>query len=680
MKIAAILTAFTLAAGAAFGQMTVVNGASFDPNQPMAPGSFATVFGQNLCGQTAAGNWIAPGQLPTSLGNCSVTVNGTAAMMQYVSPGQINLIVPQNMGPGTANIVVNNGSQIMNGSMTIGQSGPGTFAMNGMGVGEGAMLNGMIWQPGPFSTTTNGQPTAIAMYVTGLDLSSTPTVSIGGMPASVMWFGNAPGYAGLQQINVSLPSGAAGVGRVPVTVTSNGQTSNVTFMQVLPTTAMMQGMPGWGAGMMIGDNMARGHELSYMAFTSASNSALVTDENDDVVRVISLDSGSTTATITLPSGSQAHVIAVNPAGTLAAVALSAKASVALIDLSQKQVVSVIGTGNYPSHLAFSGSNLLVANEASGTVSVIDTNAKIVVQTVTVGLGPSGIAATANQAVVANMQAGTVSMINLANYAVSNVTLPAGTRPYEVAISTAANKALISTPMSNGFLVLDLGTGAVTPVDTSVWNAMGPGAVVTNGNLAFIANMMTASITVVDLAGGKVVKTFTVDPGPRALAVNTAKNQLLVLAEGTGTLDVVDLGSYSITTRLDAGGTERQGNWPLASISSMAPNTAAAGATLALTITGTNLQGVTGLEFDLTGAQSGGPGGGMMGGGGMGQGMGTEDPNIKVSNVQVNSAGTQITVSVQILSAAAAGTRQVRLETDHGEVMGPMFSSFFTVTR
>ena len=126
------------------------------------------------------------------------------------------------------------------------------FAMNGMGVGEGALLNGMTWQPGPFSTTTNGQATAVAMYVTGLDPSSTPVVSIGGMPAGVMWYGNAPGYAGLQQINVSLPAGVAGAGRVPVTVTSNGQTSNVTFMEVLATTSMMQGMPGWGSGLMAG--------------------------------------------------------------------------------------------------------------------------------------------------------------------------------------------------------------------------------------------------------------------------------------------------------------------------------------------------------------------------------------------------------------------------------------------
>jgi uncharacterized protein (TIGR03437 family) len=666
----------------AFGQMVAVNGASFDAAQPMAPGSFASIFGQNLCSQTAAGGWIAPGQLPTNLGNCSVTVNGTMAMLQYVSDGQINFIVPPNIGPGTAGIAVNNGSQVVNGSMTIGPAGPGIFTMTGMGVGEGAMLNGMTYQLGPFSTITNDKPTVTAMYVTGLDLSSKPTVSVGGMPGDVMWWGNAPGYAGLQQINVGFPSGVAGAGRVPVTVTSGGVTSNVTFMEILPTTSMMQGMPGWGPGMMVGDNTPRGHELSYMAFSPSNNTALVTDENDDVVRVISLNSNTTTATITLPSGSQAHAIAVSADGTLAAVALSAKASIALIDLSQQTVAAVIGTGYYPSHLAFSGSNLLVTNEAGGSVSVIDTGARTVVQTVPVGLGPSGIAATPSLAVVANMQAGTISLVSMADYSVSNIALPAGTRPYEVAVSAAGNKALISTPMSDGFLILDLGTRAVTTVDTSVWNAMGPGAIVTNGSLAFIANMMTASVTAVDLAAGQVIKTFPVDPGPRALAVNAAKNQLLVLAEGTGTLDVVDLSSYAIAARLNAGDTERVGNWTLPLISSVTPNAAAPDSSFTLTIAGANLQAVKDIEFHIAGYGSGmggGMGGGMMGGGGSGLGIGSEDPNIKVSNVQANAAGTQVTAWVHILSSAAAGTRQIRLETGQAEVMGMMSGTLFTVT-
>jgi hypothetical protein len=60
-------------------------------------------------------------------------------------------------------------------------------------------------------------------------------------------------------------------------------------MEILPTTTMMQGVPGWGSGMMVADNTRRGREVSYVAFNAAGNSALVTDENDDVVRVISLE-------------------------------------------------------------------------------------------------------------------------------------------------------------------------------------------------------------------------------------------------------------------------------------------------------------------------------------------------------------------------------------------------------
>jgi uncharacterized protein (TIGR03437 family) len=666
-----------LATSQILAQMTVVNGASFDPSQPVAPGSFAAVFGGNLCSQTMAGGWIAPGQLPTMLGGCSLAVNGIPAMLQYVSQGQINFVMPDGVGSGQATVTVNNGPQMMSGTLTAGAAGPGIFALNGMGMGEGAMLNATMWQMEPFSTTTTGQPTYVAVYATGLDLSTKPTVTIGGMPVDVLWSGDAPGYVGLQQINIMLPAGSAGAGRVPVIVTSSGQNSNVTFMHVLPTTAMMQGMPGWGKGMMVGEDMPRAHELSYLTFNASNNTVLVTDENDDVVRVISPVSGATTATITLPAGSQAHAIAVNSAGTLAAVGLSAKAAIALIDLTQNKLMSVIGTGYYPSRMAFSGSNLLVTNGASETVTVIDSNSGTITQTVNAGLGACGIAADGNTAVVANMQAGSISIVNLSNYSVSTIALPAGSRPHEVAISSQSNKAVITTPMSNGFLILDLGTNALTQVGTSTWNGMGPGAVALDGSNVYIANQMTASVTVADLASGAVVKTFPVDPGPMALAVDPATNQLFVLAEGTGTLDVVDLASDGIVSRIDAGSTERQGQFTMPLISSITPDTASAGSSFTLTIAGSGFQNVHGIEFTLTGA---GASGGMMGGGGMGSGMGQGDANIKVSNVQVNSAGTQITASIQILAAATTGTRQIRLETDYAEVMGMMTGSLFTITK
>jgi YVTN family beta-propeller protein len=625
-----------MSAGTSFAQPVIVNGASFDSTAPIPPGSFATAFGQNLCGQTATGQLNASGQYPTTLGGCSITISGIPAMLTYVSPGQMNLIVPQNAGMG--------------------------------------MLLGTTWQMGPFSTTTNGQPTPVSLFLTGMDLSVAPSVMVGGMPAQVTFYGAAPGYPGLQQINFTLPANMAGVGRVPVTVSSNGQTSNVTYMSILPTTAMMQGMPGWNSGMMVGEDMPRAAEMSSVAVNPSNNTVLVTDEAGDALRVISLSSNATVATIALPAGSQAGSVAVNSTGTMAAVALTEKGSIALIDLTQNQVSSVIGTGYYTCRLVFSGTSLLVTNGASGTVTVIDTNIRQVTSTVNVGFGPAGIAVSGNTAVVANMQAGSISLVNLTDYSVVTISLPAGSRPGEVAISTAANKALITNPMGNNAFLLALDTHQVTQVNLAAASGMGPGGVAVNGSLALVADQMTASVAVLDMNAGTVVKTFPVDPGPRALAVNAAKNQLLVLCQGTGTLDLVDLTSYAVTGRINATSGTASGNWILPSIASLTPNTAKIGSSFTLTISGSNLQGVTGLGFRAFGT---GMGGGMMGGGGS---SASDDPNIQVTNVSANAAGTQITASVQILPAATAGTRQIRLGTSHGDMMGPLNSAVFTVTQ
>jgi hypothetical protein len=64
----------------------------------------------------------------------------------------------------------------------------------------------------------------------------------------------------------------------------------------------------------------------------------------------------------------------------------------------------------------------------------------------------------------------------------------------------------------------------------------------------------------------------------------------------------------------------------------------------------------------------------------GSGIGQADTNIEVSNMQANSAGTQITASVQILPAATLGPRQVRLQTSYGTVMGMATNSPFNVTN
>jgi hypothetical protein len=70
------------------------------------PGSCISIFGTNLA--AAPATWT--GNFPTSLGNTSVTIDGQAAYLWYVSPTQINLQAPDDTATGTVNVVVTTAS------------------------------------------------------------------------------------------------------------------------------------------------------------------------------------------------------------------------------------------------------------------------------------------------------------------------------------------------------------------------------------------------------------------------------------------------------------------------------------------------------------------------------------------------------------------------------------------
>jgi Kelch motif len=93
--------------------------------------------------------------------------------------------------------------------------------------GQAAILHGSTEQPvSPEKPAVGGE--ALEIYATGLIESGRvpPQVFIGGLMAEVLYFGNAPGYPTLNQVNVRLPSGISAGPAVPVRLIYLNRPSN----------------------------------------------------------------------------------------------------------------------------------------------------------------------------------------------------------------------------------------------------------------------------------------------------------------------------------------------------------------------------------------------------------------------------------------------------------------------
>jgi len=241
----------------------VANAASY--TAPLAPGSIASVFGSFPIASPVE---AAGAPLTATLAGLAIQFSPSLpAPLFYASSGQVNLQVPwETAGQSNASVTASfNGQTSAPQTVGLAPFAPGIFSANARGTGQGAILN-TAYQLVDASHPAVPGSTYIQIYCTGLgavsnqppsgaaspgkplaETTTTPEVTIGGVPATVTFSGLAPGFVGEYQVNALTPA-AAPVGQaVPVTISIGGATSNMVTMAVaLPAPGQSSVAPAGG--------------------------------------------------------------------------------------------------------------------------------------------------------------------------------------------------------------------------------------------------------------------------------------------------------------------------------------------------------------------------------------------------------------------------------------------------
>jgi uncharacterized protein (TIGR03437 family) len=232
----------------------VQSASAFQSSAVTAPGSWLEIFGTNLASTTRgwAASDFSGNNAPTSLDKVSVTVGGKSASVAYVSPGQVNVLVPDGVPIGNGVPVVVTSGGIASDPVNVNTSdiAPAILAPNSFDVGGKqsvvatfATADSSLAYVGPSGAISgvNIRPAkageVVTLYGIGFgpvspgtaagtiaqstsSITSNVSVQFGTTPATIQYAGLAPGFVGLYQFNVQVPDMLSG--DWPLVMTVNG--------------------------------------------------------------------------------------------------------------------------------------------------------------------------------------------------------------------------------------------------------------------------------------------------------------------------------------------------------------------------------------------------------------------------------------------------------------------------
>lgn len=239
------------------GSTTVagVSAASYRTSD-IAPDSIVALFG----GKISFLSDVAKTQpLPLRLGDTTVTVTDSSGSQSlsslfYVSPTQINMLIPQGIKTGKAYIQIESGGSLLSsGILEIKEYAPSLFSANADGLGAAAAiilridtLSGRTnyestfiyspvlnkWVTRAIDLGSNTDEVYLLLFGTGIrnrpSIDRIPVI-VDGKAVDVYYAGPQPEYAGLDQVNIKLPRNLIGRGEIDVVV----GTSNVLKVRIL---------------------------------------------------------------------------------------------------------------------------------------------------------------------------------------------------------------------------------------------------------------------------------------------------------------------------------------------------------------------------------------------------------------------------------------------------------------